>query len=121
MTDGETAQDRADRLAEVATELAVRIRDETPEVNGAWLRTALPDPEDWFGLAFVLASAVPDNVPWSELTAWARAPLRMLRPHGTHAAAQRHRYHGEPLCDVCRAAERIRDRERKATSRRRVA
>lgn len=31
---------------------------------------------------------------------------RELKPHGTLAAARRHRRHGEEVCDACRAAER---------------
>lgn len=30
---------------------------------------------------------------------------RQVQPCGTEAAAQRHRRHGEPLCDLCRKAE----------------
>lgn len=26
---------------------------------------------------------------------------RQLKPHGTNAARDRHRYRGEPLCDIC--------------------
>jgi hypothetical protein len=104
----------ADRLAAIAAELAVRVRDDDPEANGRWLAAALPDPADWFRLAFVLAAAVPDDRSWRELTAWtAIQPARRLQPHGTHAAAARHRYRGEELCDSCRDAERERDRIRK--------
>lgn len=111
--------DRADELAQIANELIVRVRDEPAVANGRWLEAMLPDPADWFHLSFMLACAVPDDVPWRHLTAWtaigpSAAPLvQRLRPHGTHAAAQRHRYHKEDLCDDCREAERERDRERK--------
>jgi hypothetical protein len=138
-----------DRLAEIAVELAVRIRDDDPEANGRWLRAQLPDSADWFRLAFVLAAAVPDDRPWLALTAWKWArteqaapdlvdegevlrpakssrpgeakPPRELQPCGTEAAAARHRYHGEDLCEACRLHERIRDRIRKANQRARVA
>ena len=114
-----TRDEYADRLAEVAAELVVRVRDEGPADNAAWLSTALPNPADRDNLLYVLAAAVPDDRSWLALTAWTRAtgpaPAR-LQPHGTHAAAQRHRYRGQPLCDECREAERARDRDRKKTA-----
>jgi hypothetical protein len=137
-----------DRLAEIATTLAVLVRDDTPEANGAWLAAQLPDPADWWALIFVLAAAVPDDRPWTALTAWARhrdalAPTKPeetvdegevlrparasqparrktpdeLQPCGTEAAAARHRYYGEDLCEACRLHERIRNRIRKAEAR----
>lgn len=42
-----------------------------------------------------------------------RPSTRGLRPCGTAAAANRHRYHGEPLCSACKRW----DRERKASKR----
>lgn len=106
----------ADRLSAIAAELVVRVRDELPEDNRRWLMETLPDRADWLRLCVVLAAAVPDDRPWSELIGWSLDSLR-LRPHGTHAAAQRHRYHQEPLCDLCREAERTRDRNRKRARR----
>lgn len=105
-----------DRLAEVAAQLVVRVRDDDPTANDRWLRAMLPNPADRTALCFVLAAAVPDDRSWLSLTEWTvepRADARRLRPHGTHAAAQRHRYHGQPLCDACRNAEQARDRARK--------
>ena len=61
-----------DDLAAIGAQLVGRVRDDDPEANGRWLAAALPDPADWFRLAFVLAAAVPDNVAWTQLTAWAR-------------------------------------------------
>jgi hypothetical protein len=117
-------------LAQIATMLAARIRDDDPQANAAWLAEHLPDPGDWFRLAFVLAAAVPDDRTWGELTAWTRprparqqpairhAPTgRQLRPHGTPAAVARHKYHREPLCDPCRDVERARIRDRSARRR----
>lgn len=117
MTDDLTA----DRLAAVAAELAVRVRDEQPDDNAEWLTRRLPEPGDWFRLAFVLAAAVPDDRSWRALTSWtvlgpSPEPVR-LQPCGTAAAARRHRYHGEELCDPCREAENERDRDRKRTQR----
>ncbi len=40
-----------------------------------------------------------------------------FRPHGTMAAARRHYYHHESLCEPCRDAERQRDRLRKHAQR----
>lgn len=113
-----TRDDYADRLAAVATELVVRVRDDDPDANARWLHSVLPNPADREALLYVLAAAVPDDRSWAALTAWTVSgpPARRLRPHGTHAAATRHRYHREPLCDVCRDAERDRDRKRKKTA-----
>jgi hypothetical protein len=127
-----TAPDE-DRLAGIALELAVRVRDETTEDNGAWLLAQLPNPADWFRLAFVLAAAVPIDKSWLRLTAWtvARPVLVALptkddpkpkvrrrgKPCGTRAAAQRHRYHGEELCPPCREADREWERARSRTRR----
>jgi len=69
--------DRADRLAEIAVELAVRIRDDEPTAVHRWLRSEM-DGEDWLALAVVLAAAVPVDEPWSQLTAWT-----WLRPPDT--------------------------------------
>jgi hypothetical protein len=100
-----------DRLAEIAVELAVRIRDYDPEANGRWLRAQLPDAADWFRLAFVLAAAIPDDRTWNELTAWTGQPLKpaadeppRLQPCGTRAAYRRHRRRGETPCQPCRDA-----------------
>jgi hypothetical protein len=48
-----------ERLAAVAAELVVRVRDDDPETNAAWLVGQLPDPADRFRLHFVLAALVP--------------------------------------------------------------
>jgi hypothetical protein len=106
------------RFSAIACELVVRVRDDEPEDNAEWLARRLPDPSDWFRLAFVLAAAVPDDRSWKALTAWTVAPEpRRLQPHGTQAAAARHRYHGERLCQPCQDAERVRDRDRKRAAR----
>lgn len=63
-----------DDLARIAIELAGRVRDVDPEANGRWLAAVLPEPADWFRLAFVLAAAIPDDRSWTHLTAWALAP-----------------------------------------------
>ncbi|MBM0275352.1 hypothetical protein [Micromonospora tarensis] len=108
----------ADRLAAVAAELVVRVRDEGPDDNAAWLAAALPDPAAREHLLYVLAAAVPDDRPWTDLTAW--AVERRLKPHGTQAAAARHRYRREDLCEECRDAERVRDKLRKRAQRARA-
>jgi hypothetical protein len=112
-----------DTLAAIAMELTVRVRDEPADDNARWLTSRLPDPGDWFRLAFVLAAAVPDDRTWASLTAWTQTPRshRRLQPHGSQAAASRHRYHHEPLCDDCREGERVRDRARKRDQRRAAA
>jgi hypothetical protein len=122
-----TLDQRADHLASIGAQLAARIRDDEPPVVHQWLREQLPDPADWFALCFVLAPAVPVDRPWTELTRWCWAPINprwrresgaSLKPHGTVAALRRHRYHGDKPCEPCLAAERTRDRERKAARRR---
>lgn len=127
-----------DRLADIAVGLVTRVRDEGPAENARWLALQLPNPQDWFRLAFVLAAAIPDDQAWLHLTSWAHhleedtiAPVLTpnfdaigpdgRRPCGTVAAARRHRYHGEPPCQDCLEAERTRDRNRKRAARRAVA
>jgi hypothetical protein len=93
----------AKHLAEIAVELIVRIRDDSPEDNGRWLTAHLPDPGDWFRLAFVLAAAVPDDRSWQQLTAWTRRLGCTSSPSG-------HRRRGEPVCEHCRRVDRERKR-----------
>ncbi|GGN99868.1 hypothetical protein GCM10010112_94030 [Actinoplanes lobatus] len=66
------SDDAADRLAQVAAQLAARVREYGAEANGTWLRHQLPDPADRWRLIFVLAAAVPIDRPWLDLTAWTR-------------------------------------------------
>lgn len=63
--------DHEDRLAVVAVALAARVGDRDPADNAAWLLERLPDPADWFRLAFVQAVAN-DPGQWREATQWAR-------------------------------------------------
>lgn len=60
-----------DRLAEVAAQLAGRVREDRPEDVAAWLCAQLPDPVDLWRLIFVQAAATPVDVPWLALTSWA--------------------------------------------------
>lgn len=122
-----------DRLAAVALELAVRVRDESPDANAAWLAEQVPTATDRRNLCIVLAAAVPIDQPWRKLTAWTELPPTVapptsgkrgpgrprgrsegqpLKPCGTRAAAQRHRHHGERICDPCLEAEREYERKR---------
>lgn len=139
-----------DRLAALAAELAVRVRDETPDDNAAWFDQQRLDLTGYRDLCIVLAAAIPDDRPWLALTAWkwavpARSPEivdegEVLRPDprsrpkptaqpepcGTPAAAKRHRYHGEEICPPCLEAERAWHRNykrdiRKAEQRGRAA
>lgn len=57
-------------LTRIAQELVVRVRDDDPEANAQWLSGVLRDPGDWFRLAFLLATAVPDDQTWTQLTSW---------------------------------------------------
>ncbi len=104
-----------DQLAAIAAQLVARIRDDSTDANGQWLADNCPDPADWWELCFVLAAAVPDDKPWSELTAWARRTSRELAPHGTPAAMRRHQYHSEPACEPCKAWDRDRKHRARAT------
>jgi hypothetical protein len=69
-----------DHLAAVGCQLAARIRDEGPEDVAAWLLEQLPDPADRWRLLFVLAAAVPVDVPWLTLTSWAHDLDPAVRP-----------------------------------------
>jgi hypothetical protein len=124
----------ADDLAAIAVQLAMRVRDEHPEVNGRWLAKMLPDPADRWAMIFVLAAAVDVDRSWTDLTGWASdldehqviqlpaaAQPGEVQPCGTVAAARRHRYYEEPICDLCREAERARDRTRRGRRRNRRA
>lgn len=121
-------------LARIATQLVSRIRDDEPDANARWLAALLPDPGDWFRLAFVLAAAVPDDRTWRQLTAWTHKPLpakehpsgtapkrREPQPCGTLAAHGRHRYRREAPCEPCREAARVYERDRKRNSRKAAA
>lgn len=133
--------DRADQLAQVAAGLACRVRDESAEANAKWLADQLPEPGDWWELCFALAAAVPLDRSWLQLTSWTVKPIapvtpvakpgpgrpagksqrQPLKPCGTRAAAERHRYHGEPLDDACLEASREHERNRKRTPRKAAA
>lgn len=117
--------DHADRLAPIAIELIARVRDLDPEDNGRWLRTMLPDSDDWFRLAFLLAAVAPVDRTWGELTAWAgepptaEAPVLIEPTHpscGTVRGYRRHNRHQEPACTPCKAAEAARTRQRRNNS-----
>lgn len=121
------ADELADRLAAVAVELTQRVRDDPAAEVHAWLRAQLPDSLDWFRLCIILAAVVPDDRSWTSLKAWTLKPVqrraapvrsaRELQPCGTPAAAARHRYRKEDLCEDCRDAVRAHDRDRKRRRR----
>jgi hypothetical protein len=58
-----------DRLAQVAAQLAARVRDDEPDANARWLLATTSADERW-ALLFVLAAAVPDDRPWRQLVLW---------------------------------------------------
>lgn len=68
--------ERADRLAEIAVELVVRVRDDEPNAVHRWLRAVVAD-NDMMALAVILAAAVPEDRTWDQLTSWVR-----LREYG---------------------------------------
>lgn len=90
----ESMEDRADRLAEVACELAVRVRDDDPEANARWLASQVGTLDELTALVFILAAAVPVEVPWAYLTAWARIAGG---PDTTKAVLDRQRMLNEAL------------------------
>lgn len=57
-------------LEQIAIQLIGRVRDELPDSVLEWLMRMVPDPQDTTKLCITLASAVPDDQTWSELTAW---------------------------------------------------
>ena len=63
-----------DRLAEIAQELVIRVRDDDPADNARWLQNMTTPDERW-ALLFVLAAAIPDDMTWTELTEWASRRL----------------------------------------------
>lgn len=67
----------ADRLARIAQDLAVRVRDDDPAANGRWLELATTGEERW-ALLFVLAAAVPTDRPWPALVEWFTGPAEPL-------------------------------------------
>ena len=75
-----TPDERADALAAVAVELVGRVRDDEPAAVHRWLRERVTD-NDMMALAVILAAAVPDDRPWTALTAWTlmRKDLRTER------------------------------------------
>jgi len=105
------------RLTALAQDLIVRVRDDDPEANARWLAMETTA-EERTALLFVLAAAVPDDRPWTELVAWTEAPTpRYLRPHGTAAALRRHQYHGEKACAACKAYDVLRKRQQRERGR----
>lgn len=63
---------RVDELAQVAAQLAARVRDEEPNVIAHWLERVAPSAEDQRALVFILAAAIPIDTPFAHLTAWVR-------------------------------------------------
>ncbi|MEU8821824.1 hypothetical protein [Actinoplanes sp. NPDC048796] len=122
---------RVAELERIAFQFAARVRTCDPEDNRRWLVELLPDPHDWFRLNFVLAAAVPEDRPWSEMTRWTHqtkeeresaVPLafaidpasgRVMKGCGTPAAARRHKERGEDLDPACRDAIRAENRLKK--------
>lgn len=62
--------DLAERLAVVANELVVRVRDDEPAAVHRWLVTKVGGLNEWIGLAMILAAAVPDDRSWNQLVGW---------------------------------------------------
>ena len=66
----ESMEDRADRLAEVALEMAERVRSELPEDVADWLMS-ITDERDRFDLLFVAVAPL-QRKNWQRGTAWLR-------------------------------------------------
>lgn len=112
----ETNEQRAHRLLQVGLNTAARIREYDP-VDVRRRLAALP-PDELLDVAVLLAACVPVDLPESVLLGWWRHPQPVLHPCGTPAAIRRHRARGEPVDELCRFAERERDRVRKREERR---
>jgi len=65
------------RLARIAQRLVGRVRDDDPADNARWLANVTSDEERW-ALLFVLAAAVPTDLPWSTLVEWHTGPADPL-------------------------------------------
>jgi hypothetical protein len=72
-----------DRLAEIALELACRVREYDPIDNGRWLQ-AVTSVDDRWCLLFVMAGAIPIDVPWGQLVGWTDLPY-----HANELVAER--------------------------------
>lgn len=120
----------AEAMVPVAMAFVGVVRDQDGEGVGNFLR-ALSGAERE-ALPVILAAMVPDDKTPQELLAWVtwdengdplprdaemvlyrprrrkyeRKVPRQLQPCGTWAAAQRHRAHGEDMCEACKAAAR---------------
>lgn len=119
---------RADTAVSDGLELVGLVREYGPDLIEDFLdRRDLPQ---LYALIIALAAMVPDDVSVDHLLAWIRpkpkeAPgtTRQLRPHGTHAAFNLHRTHGEEPCAACWTGERLyqRDAKRRQVQRRQAA
>ena len=56
------------RVERLAQELVCRVRDDDPDANARWWDSL--SPLEQRSVAFVLAVAVPDDRPWSDLIGW---------------------------------------------------
>jgi hypothetical protein len=94
--------DRADRLAAIAVELVGRVRDDEPAAVHRWLQAVVAD-NDMMALAVILAAAVPDDRPWSELVAWIEPPESRddRRRRQLRDAKRRQRARPQPSTDAC--------------------
>ncbi|QSI49931.1 hypothetical protein [Thermobispora bispora] len=121
---GDPGRDQlAARLLDTAIEVATLVRDATPDDVAAFL-AGLPQHERDL-LPIIQAALIPPDEPPEHLLAWflppgatITFPVKGRRPCGTRAAAQRHRYAGEPLCPACKKADRKYERERERARRR---
>lgn len=70
------ADERTERIKDIARQLITRVRDDEPAAVWRWLRLSMAelagaDPlDDWVALAVVQACATPDDRTWRELVAW---------------------------------------------------
>ncbi|MEU4513250.1 hypothetical protein AB0G05_27450 [Nonomuraea wenchangensis] len=109
----------AERLVQVACNLACAVRDDGPDAAAAILATLTP--EDRAALPVVMAAMIPIELPSGVLLAWhTGTPTNRqgLEPCGTHAAYNRHKAHGEDPCDACVVGEQIYQHRHYITTRR---
>lgn len=89
-----------DKLASIAQQLAGRVRDDDPIANQRWLHL-LTTPEEREALLYLLAAAVPVDVPWTQLTAWARISAKVK--DDPEVIAERNRVLDEALRGAARS------------------
>jgi hypothetical protein len=103
-------------VIDAAGQLACAVRDYDTRLVARILNA-----NDPAAIAVTLAAMVDIDRTPSDLLAWNDAAIkpggRRPLPHGTHAAFNLHRFHGQEPCESCRAGEREYQRARQRRRR----